>query len=274
LDNMSEDDDVSPSAGYIFLADYSSMDIRGGDGATIGGAGGSITVQTESAEELDVYLEPGSIIVESDILAQGGQGGSAPGGDGGDLTLQARGRAYAGHSGVEIRGDLNISGGDGTSGGNGGIIDAYGHDFMAIYGDITSRGGDALDAAGTGGKGAAGGTGVKLSTTLQLTNSGTIIVSGGDGTTGNAKGGNAGAVLLYGGDQTTNTGNIRSNGGSSSGTADKSDGGKIQIVSSRNPAQNNATLEVKAGTGSSGANGDNGSIMIDWVDVTPANGVL
>ena len=275
LDNQNQDSRVSPSAGYIFLADYSSLDIRGGDGTTTGGNGGTINVQTSNANELSTYIETGSIIIESDILAQGGQGGSATGGFGGSLRFRAQGNAYAGHSGVEIRGDLDVSGGNGAGGGWAGGMNVYGHDFLTVLGNLTAQGGDADSASGNAGLGAA--AGIQLNATLQLTNSGTITANGGNGTTGNAAGGGVGflnSIQLWAGEQVTNTGHILANGGTSSGTANNANGGTIDIRSTGNPAQNSATLEVQAGTGGSGTVGNNGHIYMDGVDVTPVNGVL
>jgi len=273
IDNENDDSNLVPSAGYILLANYNTLNMSGGNGTSSGGDGGEMDISTEDADQSNGYAEVGSIIVEADLVAVGGTSTAGDGGDGGYMDFESEGEAYEGTSGTKISGNVDVSGGNGeSSGGDSGGIWLFGHDFLTVTGDLTANGGDANGTAATAGQGAY--DSIELYATMQLTNSGTITANGGNGTGTDTTGYSSYELYMWTGDQVTNSGDISMKGGASTGTADNTDGGYMDIWSQRNAAQNTGTLSVVAGTGGSGAEGSNGTILFDNVDVTPSSGVL
>jgi len=75
---------------------------------------------------------------------------------------------------------------------------------------------------------------------------------------------------MYAGRHTANSGVILANGGA--GTSNGGNGGYIDLFSQYVPTSNRGQLNVARGTG--GTSATNGMIWIDWVDVTPGDGIL
>lgn len=250
-----------------------SLEANGGDatgGANVGGAGGIITVSNGN------LTSAGYLQLACDIKANGG--GGPNGGAGGIISIvqdDSASDAIAG--GIEL---YNYDGAD-ASGGNGVTFGGAGSAFaivMTAFGNtlttdigLTSVGGDASGPAGTAGDGGV----VDLGALTDLTNTGTITVTGG---TSPFVGGSATGVSLIAGDQTVNTGSIYCNGGDSTTTVASSvagDGGDVVLASAAPPATANSAglITVAKGTGGALTAGP-GTITIDGVDVTPVDATL
>jgi len=271
----------APVLTQVEFVGYSSISMNGGNG-TVGANAGYFGISTEDAWTGDDYLAVpvGSIINQVPVSAKGGDGsltGGHYGGQGGYIGFEAEGEFSIGTTEVVNSGALDVSGGAGDYAGNSGGVYFYGHDKVTNSATITASGG-----AGTirGGDGAGGGMikdevsmavdgpgGIEFYSTLDIANSGKIISSGGDGVTG---GNGAQFIGMYAGRHTANSGAILANGGA--GTSNGGNGGYIDLFSQYVPTSNSGLLNVARGAG--GTSAINGMIWIDWVDVTPGDGIL
>ncbi|MDD2320206.1 MAG: hypothetical protein PHO83_09160, partial [Geobacteraceae bacterium] len=258
--------ETAPVATQVEFVGYSSISLNGGSG-TEGADAGYFEIYTEDAWTGDDYMAVpvGSIINQVPVSAKGGDGaltGGHYGGNGGYIDFEAEGEFSIGTTEVANSGALDVSGGAGDYAGDSGGVYFYGHDKVSNNATINAAGGNGTSQGGNGAWWY-----VEFYSTLDIVNSGKIIANGGSGVTG---GYGADWVGMYAGSHTTNSGAITANGGA--GTIDGGDGGYIDLFSQYVATSNSGTLNVAAGTG--GTTATNGIIWIDWVDVTPADGIL
>ncbi|MGK0348539.1 MAG: hypothetical protein ACI855_004631 [Myxococcota bacterium] len=168
------------------VANFADVNVSGGDSLNAdGGDAGYVDLYTDSAYSFDAEWQV--VVNRGDIDAHGGDAvtsarrGPEPfgtGGDGGAVFLY-------GVFGADNSGDINANGGTGSNGGCGGCSD-YGEWDYGVYivsdigrvvntGDISLRGGDALNPTGF-----AGDSEVVEIVGWQVTSSGSIDASGGD----------------------------------------------------------------------------------------------
>lgn len=272
--NYNNDYDVYPPGGRTLLKGYASMDMSGGDSTgDYGGDGGDFTAYTYSTTALDAYFPAGSIKSNVPMDMSGGTGsmtGGMWGGDGGYFYMEADGNAYVRDSDTTVasnRGALDLSGGNGDNGG-------YSGGFY-IYGYNKAENTAALDVSGGNGT-SNGGYGlydyVEMYATEDVISSGKITGNAGDATNGD--GYDAYDVYLAAGQQTRSTGAIEANGGN--GTTSGGYGGWIEIFSQATPSIVSGAISVVGGldTVDGSANGTDGTITVDWMDLTPVDGTL
>jgi len=271
----------APVLTQVEFVGYSSISMNGGNG-TVGANAGYFEISTEDAWTGDDYLAVpvGSIINQVPVSAKGGDGsltGGHYGGQGGYIEFEAEGEFSIGTTEVANSGALDVSGGAGDYAGNSGGVYFYGHDKVTNSATIIASGGAGTTRGGDGAGGGMGGDevrmastgwgGIEFYSTLDIVNSGKIIASGGNGITG---GNGAQFIGMYAGRHTANSGVILANGGA--GTSNGGNGGYIDLFSQYVPTSNRGQLNVARGTG--GTSATNGMIWIDWVDVTPGDGIL
>ncbi len=273
-------DQNAPIMTQVEFVGYSSISMNGGNGVD-GAYAGTFQINTDNAWTGDDYIPVpvGSIINQVPVSAKGGAGsltGGHYGGQGGYIGFEAEGEFSIGTTEVVNSGNLDVSGGVGDYAGDSGGVYFYGHDKVTNSATITAAGG----AGTTMGGDSAGNNmqakslladgnmgGIEFYSTLDIINSGRIIATGGSGETG---GDGAYIVAMYAGKHTANSGAISANGGA--GTLNGGNGGYIDLFSQYVPTSNSGMLNVAAGVG--GTSAINGMIWIDWVDVTPGNGIL
>jgi hypothetical protein len=260
----------SPTAAIVGI---SSLTMNGGTGDT-GGMGGFYYIFSFPyySENMDTAVFGGLMLNQVPVSATGGAG-TTTGGAGGAVWFNA---PYI-FSDFEILyeffgpyvnlstspttnnlADINVSGGTGATGGEGGVA------WMAAYGTLvntgainanagagTASGGNAFDEAPWGS--------VAFLSLFDVVNSGNITASGGNG---GATGGYGGGVYLSAGGQTQNSATIAATGGN--GTTTGGNGGGIFMDSYElGPTIANLPgLSVTGGTGPTP--GTNGTITIPF----------
>lgn len=274
---QAESDDAQ-SEGGIELLGYTSADLSGGNGTSTGGDADWYSMEIYTYEddwEIGDYLPVGPITNEIAITAKGGNGTGAAGdgGDGGYIEWETDGSAWdlGTTSKLTNSGKVDVSGGSGgtSNGGDSGGIYWYGHDGVTNSGELVLEGGDSV--GGTGGVGDY--YSLEIYASLDITNSGIIRTTGGSGVTGgDGSDGWTDYIQIYAGGQVKNSGSIYTNGGD--GTTTNGNGGNMDIFSETAATQNTAGLITVADGAGAGAAGTNGEIWIDWVDVTPTDGTL
>jgi hypothetical protein len=274
--------DTYTDAGIEFLG-YRSANLSGGDGTNSGGNAYDSKFNVYTYPQALTYsgfeaTPAGPIENEIDVTIKGGScvGTSGAGSDGGFVYFYVQDDS-AGQRSSSIRnsGALDLSGGDskGTSdGGDSGGVDMYSAADVVNSGRILNRGGAAEDA--WGGQGnyweiwlVAGGN---------VVNSGSISTTGGTGADGgDGSDGWDYHTGFYAGGQVVNTATLESKGGTSTDGAGGTSGagGLIELFSQSKPTSSGGRLDVSPGTGGTTPGGV-GEIWIDWVNVTPASGIL
>jgi len=266
---MDYESDVFPPTAPIEFYGYgaNTISLDGGNSTEAnGGSGGYFEVYTYDAYTGSADYPAGSIINESHISSKGGSGatsGGFYGGSGGEIDFHAPDYSdyTIGTTKVENRGNIDLTGGSGDYGGYAGWLHFYGHDGVKNTGNITAIGGAGTTQGGDS-------DWIEFDSDADVENSGVIRVTGGTGDIG----GDADYVGMYAADQTRNSGSIYADGGA--GTTTGGDGGYIDLYSAEELTKNTAGLLTVAG-GVGGTNdGVNGYILIDWVNVTPADGTM
>jgi hypothetical protein len=194
-----------PDTGNVNVAGPLEIDLRGGDSLSAPGAGGVLNGGARK--------DPGSggVHVSGEIVASGGSimmGGSGNGAEGGrvDMELAPTDGAVT----IDATGKITVkggsSGGSGTAGGGGHVWFFTKDGDETISGTVDTSGGDAPDPGGTGGLSGMiyffsdnNHNGVQVCKgNLWVTSSGTLISSGGNGTTGgSARNNGAGGVASF-----------------------------------------------------------------------------
>jgi len=289
--------------GMINAAD---MMTRGGAGVTSGGDGGSIDLYSDYGSTIgaDGYHSSGNLEVSGNIDTRGGDASDPAGtaGGGGDVELDSDPYGYGFNNSQRLLGytQVDTTGGDGASAGDGGSIDLYADygwsDPVYAYtgcGNVISEvplnttGGDSLLTTGTGGEGGDGGdvniescydyafdsidpnTGEMVAIT---TNSATIDTSGGANFNAASIQGSAGDIWLWGYNGVTNTADITANGGNDSAADGGIDGyggdsGYIDLYAEEEPVENSAALMANGGNGEY-SGGDSDEILLYSTVVT------
>jgi hypothetical protein len=134
-----------------------------------------------------VYIYSGYVTENNgDIMAMGATGDATISGSDGAQYIEIQSYVGTTHN----SGNLNVSGGDGASGGSAGYIYIYSDSgyagAMMNSGDLTANGGNALAATGNGGNGNWIGL---YNYGSDIISSGNLSVAGGDGTVAGADGG-------------------------------------------------------------------------------------
>jgi hypothetical protein len=259
----------SPAAAIVGI---SSLTMNGGTGDT-GGNGGfySIFNFPYYSENMDAFVFGGLMLNQVPVSATGGAG-TTTGGAGGAVWFNAPYifsefeilYEYFGYVSISTSAttgnlaDIDVSGGTGATGGEGGVA------WMAALGTLENTGAiNANAGAGT----ASGGNGydeapwgsVAFMSMFDVVNSGNITASGGNG---GATGGYGGVVYLSAGGQTQNSATIAATGGN--GTTTGGSGGGIFMDSyDLGPTIANLSgLSVAGGTGPTP--GSSGTITIPY----------
>ncbi len=174
---------------------------------------------------------------------------------------------------VNNSGDIDVSGGDGPSGGDSGGVLMFGYMSVTNSGDITAEGGDALSEALWAGDGAD--LWVILASSGDVMNSGNILARGGEGLADAADGGDSDELKLLAGQKVSNSGTLDLRGGDSYND-ESGDGGDITITSHDGPSLlTTDNITVSGGTtGSADPSdaGEDGEIMVDGINRTGADG--
>jgi|GEM_PF-2316622 len=262
----------SPAAAIVGI---SSLTMNGGTGDT-GGMGGfySIFNFPYYSENMHAFVYGGLMLNQVPVSATGGSG-TTTGGAGGSVWFNAPYifsefeilyYFFGPYESVSMStsattgnlADIDVSGGTGATGGEGGVA------WMAALGTVVNTG--AINANGGAGT-ASGGNGyddapwgaVAFWSMFNVVNSGNITASGGNG---GATGGYGGGVSLNAGGQTQNSATIAATGGN--GTTTGGAGGEIYMDSyDLGPTIANLSgLSVAGGTGPTP--GTNGTIDIPF----------
>ncbi|MFT3841804.1 MAG: hypothetical protein QM723_32740 [Myxococcaceae bacterium] len=163
------------------LVNYADITVNGGDGTT-GGYGGTITIDTQLAVNLNQPYE--KVINYGKLTVNAGLSSVNNGQYGGNINLE-------GVAGTENHGALSANGsitsGGPSNAGNGGTIDLISDD-----GPVTNTGTCVANGGNTAGNGGNGGQ-IYLDGTA-VSNSANLTANGGDST---LQGGNGGYVQLY-----------------------------------------------------------------------------
>jgi hypothetical protein len=267
----------------IEFVGYSKFDLSGGN-STDGDGGNAHDVGIEVYAYDDVnsdgqYFAAGPIVIEPDVDLSGGSGLTAGGSGAHDGEVLTWSDHDAANATLTLKGDWNFSGGDCsgapcTAGDSGGIYAFQGFNGVTTSGKLTNRGGDCNTALCTGGTGNYYNFHI-LAGSGDVVNTGRINTRGGNGHyAGDGSDGTECNVALYSGTHVRNGGQILSPGGNSSDAAGTNgSGGYVDMFSGASRTSNTASISVRAGSGGDGS-GQNGRIWIDWVDITPADGVL
>jgi len=198
---------------------------NGGDGLGTG-IGGNGGTHGDWIEGIYFYTDDGMLVSTGDIMDVSGGDGS-DGGDAGYIELD-------GYTFLYNTADLIANGGNGSNGDGGYVNGIYLYSYYASLfnsGDMESNGGNATNGdAGSGGyvdieANVAGAWWASYRIT-QLFNSGDITVNGGNVTSGSGDGGSANNINLYnyGSGDVRNTGEISGNGGNAGSGAGNSGG--------------------------------------------------
>jgi len=260
------------NAGFppIELVGYRGINLSGG-AAGYGGNAGNFRIYTYSPQLANIVFPVPAIDSGAMISAKGGDGNlktgfGYSGGAGGGIDWRVGGtggesqNAYQEKvSTLTSKGIINISGGEGDTGGNGGALYLYGYvvnsssAITANGGKGTTRGGESVGTVTESNEIVL--NGIQMHSTLNLTNSGVIAANGGSGVTG----GNGGSlVTLTAGRKVTNSGAISANGGDGTATNSGGSGGTIKLFSQSGSTSNSAVL-----TANKGKNGvEDGTIIV------------
>ena len=266
--------DIIPPSNTVELVGYRSLSFNGGDGGNNGGNGASTVLLRTLGFPMITgeYWNAGAITSEADINADGGNGVTGSGGTGGFIQLNSQ-NAEAEEAVFANTGDITAAGGSGDSGGNSGLVEFYSFREMKNTGDITVTGGDATGNAVSAGVGSPGTTQMMVIGYGDLVNRGDIHASGGDATGTNSAGGPVGTVHLWAADVLYNYGRVYANGGASTnGTS--SSGGAVEFRSGLVGETVNSASIITVEGGAGATPPTTGSIVIDLIDVTPADGTL
>jgi len=232
------------------------IDLSGGNGR-LGGDGGEAAWGAASPSGLVVQSTMGSIVNRADLLASGGDG--EEGGNGGPITLDAPGD-------VVSFGAVRADGGDGENG-DGGSASVY---FLTSnvnsvhnLGNISLRGGDAVED-GVGGPVMAGNGGqVQFTAAIDASNSGLIDISGGDAFVDGIGGGAGGFVTQLAGPAglLVNRAQVLAMGGESQGLGHTGGtGGTVVFNAPAASARIKGRINVSGGPGDTG--GPAGSVTV------------
>lgn len=235
------------------LAGYASIDSSGGDGTSLGGNAGSISIANTVENDLYNNYVNGGIQNAVPLIALGGAASAGFGGNGSTVSIKTDlwPNGSTNEHSVVNSAPITIGGGTGTTGGGGaGLLTLYDHFSVTNSGAIVVNGGN-----GTAGSGASGGS-ASLQSDIQVSNSGAISCNGGNGAALN--GGSGGPIKIqtqgkvgYGiPGSATNSGALTSNGGS--GGYAGGPGGTIEIFDHFS-ATNSGTITCTGGTGGSAA---------------------
>jgi hypothetical protein len=270
--------DIFPPSGEVLFKNYASIDLSGGDSAAAnGGQGGDFYVSTEDAwygDHSSSYVV-GSIINQVAVTARGGKGSnkaSFSGGRGGYVNFEAEGESYVRNSEetvVRNSGAIDVSGGSGYYGGDSGGVYFYGYNLVENTAEIVASGGKGKNEGGRGLY-----DDVRFFATENIVNTGMITGNGGAGTAAAGTGGSVYDLDMYAGGVIKNSGDLLLAGGD--GGTYGGDGGWVDLLSQYAPTVNTAaSISVQGGAGSSKANnGEHGTILIDWMDMTGPGGML
>lgn len=264
----------SPAAAIVGI---SSLTMNGGTGDT-GGMGGfySIFNFPYYSENMDAFVFGGLMLNQVPVSATGGAG-TTTGGTGGavwfnalyifsdfDILYEYFG-PFVSISTLATTGnlaDIDVSGGTGATGGEGGVA------WMAALGTVVNTGainanGGVGTASGGNGYGFGGGDApwgaVAFESMFNVVNSGNITASGGNG---GATGGYGGGVYLSAGGQTQNSATIAATGGNGTTTGGAGGGIFMDSYDLGPTIANLAGLSVAGGTGPTP--GTNGTINIPF----------
>jgi hypothetical protein len=244
----------------VVLVGYSNIQAQGGNGATTGGNGGYFYAEVDYDDDEDYYdnSHAGSVENQAAFDGRGGNGGTGAGGYAGSFEMYTTYYVIPPYDfGARNSGDVNLSGGNGTTGGDAGYVEIYGKYYATNTGNFTMVGGNGT--TGNGGDASSFYLYCDGGTTL---NTGTLTSRGGGSPSGTAM---DGGYIWLAGSRVVNSGSIASNGGNStSGTA--GNGGDIELFSQDYPTQTSlSSLNVNPGTGPGSPN--KGTILIDGIQV-------
>ncbi len=303
--NLSLDTGTEPQGQELILYGYATIDASGGAGLLGGGTGGSVSLWNQASHAgapINRQSAPvgsgcgpgGSVINYADITARGGSSLQGAGGNASTTILSLRTQdtclpANDRFENVFNAGRIDVSGGDGATGGASFGVMLSGATGVTNTGSITGRGG--AGSAGGGGVGAGNvseGPSSGLSLLAELgpaINSGALDVSGGSSrwpavvaprsagsrNTRAAYGG-AGSVSIIG-DTVSESGDILAVGGAISGSdiaITGGSGGTVGITSQS--GSSSVTAVAPAGISVAGGNGSvvgyTGVVLVDGWDVT------
>ena len=263
-----------PPSNLVELVGYRSLSLNGGDGGNNGGNGASsihlltlgFTMMTGE------YWDAGALTNEAVLNANGGDGVLGTGGAGGAIEFNAQ-NAYGENAFFNNSGDINAAGGSGSSGGASRQVRFYSFREMTNTGDVTVTGGNATGNGTAAGNALTGDFVMTVNGYGDIINRGDVYASGGDATGTTSSGGTVGIIVIYAADVVNNYGRVYANGGASTdGTS--SSGGLVDFRSGLiGETVNRASIiTVEGGTGATPP--ATGTILIDMIDVTPADGTL
>jgi len=261
------------------------VDASGGFGAGgSGGAGGDIDMDADydngwwgNAQPLD------DIVISGSLLMDGGAG--ATGGNAGDLLIQLDADEIPANQEIVLYGytDIDMSGGSGTSGGDGGSFECtneyadadvfdYGPSGGCInYANVSSTGGASSGSAGGHGGSFVLETSYDYGYTTEWAislNAGDLSLTGGSGLT---TGGRGGEVTIWGYNHAENRGLVNTDGGPATGPGGNgghaADSSGVWIISDLGPAINTGEVSVRGGAAEAtfGSGGDGGIFeLVGW----------
>jgi hypothetical protein len=250
---------TTAAGGEIQLLGYGGgVDVGGGDGTWLAGAGGSVALRNNpSLSPAGGKAVGGSALNYCDVAANGGNGtaAGATGGAGGSVDVTSQ---LSDHFPEPIElainaGNLTANGGSGMGGGagTGGSLYVLGRCSAATSGAFTANGGGETSAAGGSG------------TYLQLSavegpalNSGVWTANGGAST---QSAGGHGAQLYLSGDNAQNTNALSVLGGA--GGPQGGAGGQVWISSLNDDSQSTGSVALSGGAGA--APGAAGAFFLD-----------
>ncbi|MDH4247343.1 MAG: hypothetical protein OEW39_05960, partial [Deltaproteobacteria bacterium] len=244
----------TPAQQEVILYGYSAITLSGGDGNPGynywgNGDGGSFYAQNSSSYGIDNEAYPsGSVINYVPITSKGGSSLNLNGygGAGGGVTMRIDSLfPWLENQVVYSLAPININGGSGSTGGNGGAIDLRGATGLEIRAPISSKGG----VGWLNGGGTSCDWGSSIFSKGYLINTADLMLSGGDGVLDNAGQGCLLEMIAWG--DLTNTGSINLNGGNvpldvilEGGT-----GGDLVMTSLQGTLNNSGTITASGGEG-------------------------
>ncbi len=267
----------------------SVLEANGGLGGYNGGKGGDIKIYTESWFDV-AWSHDVELIGYQNVSLYGGDG-SWDGGRGGCVELAVN--SYLSYDLVNEL-DIMAGGGDGASGlgGSGGCVNIFNNPFILfttqqLFGTLTNSGAiDVSDGDGVYGVRDDWGQYVYMTSGGTLVNSGAIMATGGNGSVGGC-GGEVDMESYWG--DATNSAQVNGSGGAASGYAGCfyllaqghfANSGSLYFDGG-SPYGEGGYVELKGGDGDDGNTaplisvvGDSGIIIINLVNVTPADKTL
>ncbi len=233
----------SGSYGVEAMAFYGVERVTSDGGDSTGGLGGNAGSLTVNASSPFFTLSTGAIVLRTALSFAGGNGG----GDAGSISLNNQtyvdiyGTLSPVVPGAIVEGEVDLRGADddNAAGGNGGSFTLTTSRAVSIVGSILSYGGHSLDDSGNGGAGGA----ISLNT-LQgdMSITGNLDTSGGDGATGGAA-----STCYITSSHSVVTGNIYAVGGDGSATGGA--GGTVQFFSTSTAGDVTGVVDVSGGAG-------------------------